>query len=110
MRQGKVAKWLRKVGIKPEIVIAVAGLLLGFVGYLWWSHDPLATLEHVVGTTERDSKKALGQFQAARAHDEFFEGDGARTRQASEAKFRLPGGASSFSTPSWSSRDAWPHR
>jgi hypothetical protein len=66
---------------------------LGVAGFLWMRSDALATLTQFTGQPERDTVAALEQWRSARSGDDFEDGEGARTPDASVAHFKLINGA-----------------
>lgn len=96
LRNSPSGAQLPLVGRRAFKVLCVCLLLLGLgvIGYLWAAREaPLAELSDFDGQTERDEVKAPARWQPAQTGDEFIAGEGARTGAASEARFRLVGGA-----------------
>ncbi len=85
-----------KASRRPLVIaLAVAVLFgaLGFAGYRWAQDDALATLVAFTGQPERDIATQQEQWRAAESGDDFMTGDGARTAEESDARFRLLNGA-----------------
>lgn len=90
---GSRSSWVGRRGFKVLFVCLLL-LGLGVIGYVWASREePLAELRDFDGQTERDEIEALARWEPAESGDEFVAGEGARTAAASEARFRLVGGA-----------------
>lgn len=68
-------------------------LVLGFIGFRWAMHSPLATLVEFSGEPDRDKSAEREEWFDAVVGDDFFEGDGARTPSSSVAQFTLNNGA-----------------
>jgi hypothetical protein len=84
--------------LTAAVLVLVA---LAFVGYRWALRgDALATLVELNGQPQRDTAHSIGKWKPAARQDAFFEGDGARTEQQSDARFELLGGATLALKPS----------